>query len=105
MMASGWAEAAVVASPNELIGSALIAFITFKSSVSKDEGALEKTKEELKASVAKEIGPIARPDEIRFAEALPKTRSGKIMLRLLREMITTGKTCGDTSTLEDFSVS
>jgi acetyl-CoA synthetase len=60
--------------------------------------------DELKAWVAKEIGPIARPDEIRFADALPKTRSGKIMRRLLREMVTTGKASGDTSTLEDFTV-
>jgi acetyl-CoA synthetase len=59
---------------------------------------------ELKNWVAREIGPIAKPDEIRFADALPKTRSGKIMRRLLREMVTTGKTSGDTSTLEDFSV-
>ena len=57
----------------------------------------------LKNHVAKEIGPIAKPDEIRFTDALPKTRSGKIMRRLLREMVTTGKTTGDTSTLEDFS--
>jgi acetyl-CoA synthetase len=98
------AEAAVVARPDEVKGSALVAFVTLKSNVNKDEVGLEKIKEELKAWVAKEIGPIARPDEIRFAEALPKTRSGKIMRRLLREMVTTGKTSGDTSTLEDFSV-
>ena len=98
------AEAAVVARPDDLKGSALIAFVTLRSHVDKNDAALEKTREELKAWVAKEIGPIARPDEIRFAEALPKTRSGKIMRRLLREMVTTGKTSGDTSTLEDFSV-
>jgi acetyl-CoA synthetase len=54
--------------------------------------------------VANEIGHIAKPDEIRFSDALPKTRSGKIMRRLLREIATSGNIVGDTSTLEDFSV-
>ncbi len=100
------AEAAVVARPDELKGSALVAFVTIKAS----ELAHHSTPESLTAlgnhlknHVAKEIGPIAKPDEIRFTDALPKTRSGKIMRRLLREMVTTGKTTGDTSTLEDFS--
>jgi len=61
-------------------------------------------KEELRAHVAKEIGALARPDEIRFSDALPKTRSGKIMRRLLREIATSGSVAGDTTTLEDFSV-
>jgi acetyl-CoA synthetase len=54
--------------------------------------------------VAKEIGALARPDDIRFTDQLPKTRSGKIMRRLLREMATHGEIKGDTTTLEDFSV-
>jgi len=98
------AEAAVVARPDDIKGSALVAFVTLKTSAKAADPDLGKLKEELKATVAKEIGAIAKPDEIRFAESLPKTRSGKIMRRLLREMITTGQTTGDTSTLEDFSV-
>ena len=98
------AEAAVVARPDDLKGSALIAFVTLKNLASKSYPDLNQMKEELRSWVAKEIGPIAKPDEIRFADALPKTRSGKIMRRLLREMVTTGITTGDTSTLEDFSV-
>jgi acetyl-CoA synthetase len=61
-------------------------------------------KDELRAWVATEIGALARPDDIRFTPALPKTRSGKIMRRLLRELATGGEILGDTSTLEDFSV-
>ncbi len=98
------AEAAVVARPDDLKGSALIAFVSLKMSVLGALPDFAAIQEELKSWVAKEIGPIAKPEEIRFADALPKTRSGKIMRRLLREMVTTGKTSGDTSTLEDFSV-
>ena len=98
------AEAAVVARPDELKGSALIAFVSLKAQFLAGKPDLPRVEEELKAWVSREIGPIARPDEIRFADALPKTRSGKIMRRLLREMVTTGKASGDTSTLEDFSV-
>jgi acetyl-CoA synthetase len=61
-------------------------------------------KEELRQHVAKEIGALARPDDLRFADALPKTRSGKIMRRLLREIATSGSVAGDVTTLEDFSV-
>ncbi len=92
-------EAAVVGRPDELKGTAIVAFVTVKKGVQVSAGL----KKELIAHVGKEIGAIARPDEIRFAEALPKTRSGKIMRRLLRE-IATGQTTGDTTTLEDFSV-
>jgi acetyl-CoA synthetase len=81
-----------------------VAFVSLKAQALISSPDLPKVQDELKAWVAREIGPIARPDEIRFADALPKTRSGKIMRRLLREMVTTGKTSGDTSTLEDFSV-
>jgi len=59
---------------------------------------------ELRAHVVKEIGALARPDEIRFSDMLPKTRSGKIMRRLLREIATSGTVAGDVTTLEDFSV-
>jgi acetyl-CoA synthetase len=61
-------------------------------------------KEELKRWVAKEIGSLAKPDDIRFTDMLPKTRSGKIMRRLLRELATSGDVKGDTTTLEDFGV-
>jgi acetyl-CoA synthetase len=100
------AEAAVVARPDDLKGSALVAFVTIKAEQLKHHQTPESLKalsDHLKNHVSKEIGPIAKPDEIRFTDALPKTRSGKIMRRLLREMVTTGKTTGDTSTLEDFS--
>jgi len=58
----------------------------------------------LRAHVVKEIGALARPDEIRFSDMLPKTRSGKIMRRLLREIATSGTVAGDVTTLEDFSI-
>ena len=66
--------------------------------------ANEAVREELKEHVVKEIGAIARPDEIRFTDALPKTRSGKIMRRLLRDIAAGNETLGDTTTLEDYSV-
>jgi acetyl-CoA synthetase len=94
------AEAAVVARPDELKGQGVVAFVTVKGGVQ----ATPSLKEELRAHVGTHIGAIAKPDEVRFAEALPKTRSGKIMRRLLKE-IASGKTVtGDTTTLEDFSV-
>lgn len=93
-------EAAVVARPDELKGNALIAFVTIGSR----RKPTAKLKEDLRRHVAGEIGAIARPDEIRFADALPKTRSGKIMRRLLRELAATGGVTGDTTTLEDFGV-
>jgi acetyl-CoA synthetase len=94
------AEAAVVARPDDLKGSAIIAFVTLEGSHS----ASDTLKEELRAHVAKEIGALARPEEIRFSDALPKTRSGKIMRRLLREIATSGAVAGDVTTLEDFTV-
>jgi len=66
--------------------------------------ASKELKEELRAWVAKEIGAMAKPDDIRFTDTLPKTRSGKIMRRLLRELATNGEVKGDTTTLEDFGV-
>jgi len=94
------AEAAVVGRPDELKGQALVAFVTLKSGFSAD-GYL---REELRRHVAKEIGPVAKPDDIRFAEALPKTRSGKIMRRLLKQVAAGGEIRGDTTTLEDLNV-
>ncbi|HXM35419.1 MAG TPA: acetate--CoA ligase, partial [Pyrinomonadaceae bacterium] len=94
------AEAAVVARPDDLKGSAIVAFVTLEGT----HKSSDSLKEELRAHVAKEIGALARPDEIRFSDALPKTRSGKIMRRLLREIATSGSVAGDTTTLEDFSV-
>jgi acetyl-CoA synthetase len=93
------AEAAVVGRPHDLKGQAISAFVTLESG-NKPSPEL---KEELRAWVAKEIGALARPEEIRFADALPKTRSGKIMRRLLREVASGGDFQGDTTTLEDFN--
>ena len=94
------AEPAVVGRPDDLKGQALVAFVTLKSGVK----AAPSIREELRAHVAKEIGPVAKPDDIRFAEALPKTRSGKIMRRLLKEVAAGAEIKGDTTTLEDFTV-
>ncbi len=94
------AEAAVVGRPDELKGQALVAFVTVKTGVVADQ----KLRDELRAHVGREIGPVAKPDDIRFAEALPKTRSGKIMRRLLKQVACGGEIKGDTTTLEDLSV-
>jgi acetyl-CoA synthetase len=94
------AEAAVVGRPDDLKGQAIAAFVTLENG----HQPSTELKDELRAWVAKEIGALARPDDIRFAEQLPKTRSGKIMRRLLRELATNGEIKGDTTTLEDFSV-
>ncbi|MEO8071783.1 MAG: acetate--CoA ligase [Acidobacteriota bacterium] len=94
------AEAAVVGRPDELKGSAIAAFVTLEGGRSGND----ELKEELRAHVAKEIGALAKPDDIRFSDALPKTRSGKIMRRLLRELASNGEVAGDVTTLEDFSV-
>jgi acetyl-CoA synthetase len=94
------AEAAVVGRPDDLKGSAIVAFVTPRAGVSADD-VLAK---ELREHVAAQIGALARPEEIRFAEALPKTRSGKIMRRLLREVASGSKARGDTTTLEDQGV-
>jgi acetyl-CoA synthetase len=94
------AEAAVVGRPDELKGQALVAFVTLKTGIAPTAAI----REELRSHVAKEIGPVAKPDDIRFAEALPKTRSGKIMRRLLKQIACGGEVKGDTTTLEDFTV-
>lgn len=94
------AEAAVVGRPDSLKGQALVAFVTVKTGVE----ATAELREELRRHVAKEIGPVAKPDDIRFAEALPKTRSGKIMRRLLKQIAAGTEIKGDTTTLEDLNV-
>jgi acetyl-CoA synthetase len=94
------AEAAVVGRPDELKGSAIVAFVSLEGG---NEGS-EQLRKELRDHVAREIGPIAKPDDIRFTDLLPKTRSGKIMRRLLREIAASGNVVGDVSTLEDFTV-
>lgn len=94
------AEAAVVGRPDDLKGQAIAAFVTLEGG---REGNAE-LKEELRRHVSKEIGALAKPDDIRFTDALPKTRSGKIMRRLLRELASGGTVAGDVTTLEDFSV-
>jgi acetyl-CoA synthetase len=93
------AESAVVGRTHQIKGQALCAFVTIKEGVGKSEGLAD----ELKAHVAMKIGAIAKPDDIIFAADLPKTRSGKIMRRLLRD-IAEGKALGDTTTLADPSV-
>jgi acetyl-CoA synthetase len=94
------AEAAVVGRPDEIKGEAIACFVTLCSG----ETPTEELKKELRDHVAKEIGALARPDEIRFTDALPKTRSGKIMRRLLRDIAVGKSTTQDTTTLEDFSI-
>jgi len=94
------AEAAVVGRPDAMKGQALVAFVTVKTGVRADAAL----REELRLHVAKEIGPVAKPDDIRFAEALPKTRSGKIMRRLLKQIAAGTEIKGDTTTLEDLGV-
>jgi acetyl-CoA synthetase len=96
----GVAEAAVVGPPHELKGQAIFAFVTLKAG----ESPGSDLKQRLSDHVVKEIGALARPDEIRFSDALPKTRSGKIMRRLLKEIATSGVAKGDTTTLEDLGV-
>jgi acetyl-CoA synthetase len=94
------AESAVVGKPHEITGQAVCCFVTLKKGITDHE----KLGLELRQWVAHEIGPFARPEEIRFTEALPKTRSGKIMRRLLREIVTSHTVAGDVTTLEDMNV-
>jgi len=94
------AEAAVVGRPDDLKGQAIAAFVTLEHG----QEPSDVLRQELRQWVAKEIGALARPDDLRFTQMLPKTRSGKIMRRLLRELATTGEVKGDTTTLEDFAV-
>jgi len=90
----------VVGRPDALKGQALVAFVILRSNVQPGAGL----REELRRHVAHEIGPLAKPDDIRLAEALPKTRSGKIMRRLLKQIAAGAEIVGDTTTLEDLGV-
>jgi acetyl-CoA synthetase len=94
------AEAAVVGRPDALKGEGIVAFVTLETGRTGDNALVN----DLRGHVGKEIGPIAKPDEIRFSDALPKTRSGKIMRRILRALAAGEAVSGDTSTLEDRSV-
>jgi acetyl-CoA synthetase len=94
------AEAAVVGKPHEITGQAVCAFVTLKQG----DWNHEQLGKDLRQWVAHEIGAFARPEEIRFSEGLPKTRSGKIMRRLLREIVTSHTVTGDVTTLEDMNV-
>ena len=93
-------EAAVVGRPDDIKGQAVAAFVTLEGGTV----PAPTLKDELRAWVAKEIGSMAKPDDIRFTDQLPKTRSGKIMRRLLRELASSGEVKGDVTTLEDFGV-
>ena len=93
------AEAAVVGFPHDLKGEGICCFVTLKEGDGDDE-----LKAELTQHVRKQIGAIATPDQIRFAAAVPKTRSGKIMRRLLRDIAAGRESAGDTTTLEDYTV-
>jgi acetyl-CoA synthetase len=94
------AEAAVVGRPDDVKGQAISAFVTLEHGHTPSP----QLKEELRQWVAKEIGSLAKPDDIRFTDVLPKTRSGKIMRRLLRELASSGEVKGDVTTLEDLGV-
>ena len=94
------AEAAVVGRPDEMKGQAVVAFVTLEGGRHGDPAL----RDDLRKHVVKEIGALARPDDLRFTDALPKTRSGKIMRRLLRQIASGDETLGDTTTLEDLSV-
>jgi len=94
------AEAAVVGAAHQIKGEGIHAFVTLKATVQPSDTVAQ----ELSDWIVKEIGSLARPERIHFVTALPKTRSGKIMRRLMREIVTTHKVAGDTSTLEDYGV-
>jgi acetyl-CoA synthetase len=94
------AEAAVVGVPHEMKGQGIAAFVTLRTGMKPSD----QLKKELVDTVAKQIGSLAKPDQIRFTESLPKTRSGKIMRRLLKEVASGNEVKGDTTTLEDFNV-
>jgi acetyl-CoA synthetase len=94
------AEAAVVGRPHDIKGEAITGFVTLEAG----ESPSDELKKELIEHVVQQIGALARPEEIRFADSLPKTRSGKIMRRLLRDVAAGRESTGDTTTLEDFSI-
>jgi acetyl-CoA synthetase len=94
------AEAAVVGRPDELKGQAVVCFVTLKQGIT----VKPDLRDELKKHIRTVIGPVATPDEVRFTDTLPKTRSGKIMRRLLKEIASGKVVTGDTTTLEDLSI-
>jgi acetyl-CoA synthetase len=94
------AEAAAVGKPHDLTGQSVVVFVTLKGG----QAATESMKKALTEHIDKEIGKFARPESIRFTDALPKTRSGKIMRRLLKDVAAGVVSTGDTSTLEDLGV-
>jgi acetyl-CoA synthetase len=94
------AEAAVVGRPHEIKGQAVVAFVSLKTGIEGTDNLLK----EVRNHVGKVIGAIAKPDDVYFTPALPKTRSGKIMRRLLKELVATGKVTGNMTTLEDVGV-
>ncbi|MBP3955321.1 acetate--CoA ligase [Gemmata sp. G18] len=94
------AEAAVVGKPDDLKGEGIVCFVTLKQGVA----PTDELKAELKAHVVKDIGALARPDDVRFTDSLPKTRSGKIMRRFLRDIAAGRQSTGDATTLEDLNV-
>jgi acetyl-CoA synthetase len=95
------AESAVVGRPDDLTGEAIVAFVVLKGARPADAASAAKMAQQLRDWVGKEIGPIAKPKEIRFGDNLPKTRSGKIMRRLLRAIAKGETITQDTSTLEN----
>ena len=95
------AEAAVVGKPHDIKGEAIVAYVVLKGSRPADAAKAKEIAEELRNWVSKTIGPIAKPDEIRFGDNLPKTRSGKIMRRLLRAIANGEEISQDVSTLEN----
>jgi len=95
------AEAAVVGKPHDIKGEAIVAYVVLKGSRPTDAAKAKETAEDLRNWVSKTIGPIAKPDEIRFGDNLPKTRSGKIMRRLLRAIANGEEISQDVSTLEN----
>ena len=94
-------EAAVVGKPHDIKGEAIVAFVVLKGSRPADAATAKQIVEKLRSWVSKELGPIAKPDEIRFGDNLPKTRSGKIMRRLLRNIAKGEEVTQDVSTLEN----
>jgi acetyl-CoA synthetase len=98
------AEAAVVGRPDETIGEAIVAFVVLKGALPSGPDDAKRIANELRAWVGKEIGPIAKPKEIRFGESMPKTRSGKIVRRMLRSIAKGEAITQDTSTVENPAV-
>ena len=91
----------MVGSPHEIKGEAIVAFVVLKGARPQDAATAKQIADDLRNWVSKELGPIAKPDDIRFGDNLPKTRSGKIMRRLLRAIAKGEEITQDVSTLEN----